>query len=104
MAVLRQAIKESGFRITTLVVGGASGVDALARDWAISDRYCWHVHQILAEWDKYGRAAGPLRNERMAQNADALIAVWDGKSRGTKDMIERARKHGLKVYVKEVKQ
>jgi hypothetical protein len=53
-----------------------------------------------ADWKTHGKAAGPIRNRQMAKNAEALIALWDGNSRGTKNMIETATKLGLKVYVK----
>ena len=52
-----------------------------------------------ADWDKYGKSAGYRRNEQMADNADSLIALWDGRSRGTKHMIDIAHRKGLKVYV-----
>lgn len=55
-----------------------------------------------AHWHLYGKRAGPIRNEQMAQNAQALVAVWDGKSAGTKHMIECAKANGLRVYVKTV--
>ena len=47
----------------------------------------------------HGRKAGPIRNNEMADKADALIAIWDGQSRGTKHMIDAATKHGLRVHV-----
>lgn len=53
-----------------------------------------------ADWDRYGKAAGYLRNTEMAKNADALVAFWDGMSLGTRHMIETAKAHGLKVRVK----
>ena len=53
----------------------------------------------LAEWKKWGRRAGYRRNVQMAQHADALIAIWDGKSPGTRHMIETANAHGLAVFV-----
>ncbi len=56
-----------------------------------------------AAWDTYGLKAGYIRNEEMADNADALIAIWDGKSRGTKHMIDIATRKGLRVYIHEVK-
>lgn len=54
-----------------------------------------------ADWDKHGKAAGPIRNQEMLDNgkADALVAFWDGKSPGTKDMIRRAKRKGIKVKV-----
>lgn len=50
-----------------------------------------HFHELPA--------SGPIRNGEMAKYADALIAMWDGTSTGTKNMIDQATKHGLKVYV-----
>jgi hypothetical protein len=51
-----------------------------------------------ADWTQYGKAAGPIRNEQMAQYADALILVWDGKSKGSADMKRKAQQRGLKIY------
>ncbi len=50
-------------------------------------------------WDIHGKSAGHIRNAEMADYADALIAFWDGKSRGTANMIENARKRGLKIKI-----
>lgn len=95
-----EAIKESHFTISVVVSGGASGVDALGEQYALDRNIPLHIY--IADWKRDGKAAGPLRNRKMAENADALIAVWDGKSKGTKNMIETAEKMGLYVYVKEV--
>jgi hypothetical protein len=92
------AIKESQFPISIVVSGGAQGIDTLGEKYAHEMVLPLHVYE--ADWEKNGRAAGPIRNRKMAENAEALIAVWDGKSRGTKNMIETARKLGLLVYVK----
>lgn len=94
------AIKESNLDITTVISGGAKGVDRLGEIYAESMNITLHVFE--ADWERHGRAAGPIRNRKMAENADALIAVWDGKSRGTKNMIETAKKLGLLVFVKLV--
>jgi hypothetical protein len=56
----------------------------------------------LPDWESFGKAAGPIRNEEMADNAEALLAIWDGSSRGTISMIELARKKGLRVFVYNV--
>lgn len=95
-----EAIAESGFTIDVVVSGGAKGVDALGERYAAEKNIPLNVFQ--ADWQTNGRAAGPIRNRKMAENADALIAVWDGQSRGTKNMIETATKKGLLVYVKRV--
>jgi len=82
-----------------IVSGCARGVDEIGEKLA----YFLNIGLSLfpANWNKYGKKAGYLRNIEMANYADALIAVWDGKSRGTKMMIDIAKKKGLKVYVYE---
>ena len=52
-----------------------------------------------ADWERHGKAAGPIRNAEMADVSDALIAFWDGQSCGTKSMIELAKRKGLQVAV-----
>lgn len=80
------AINDSGWAgdITEIVHGGARGIDAAAHDVCEGQ---WPVKVFPADWMKHGKAAGPIRNREMADYADALIAVWDGKSRGTASMI-----------------
>lgn len=56
------------------------------------------VKKFPADWGGLGKRAGYLRNEQMADYADALIAVWDGKSKGTKHMIDVATVKELKVF------
>ena len=97
---LLEAITEAQFDITTVVSGGANGVDALGERYA--DEMNKELNVFNADWETHGRAAGPIRNRKMAENAEALIAIWDGQSRGTKNMIETATKKGLLVYVKRV--
>lgn len=82
----------------TVVCGKARGADTLGERYAEERGYA--VHYFPADWDRYGKSAGHIRNEEMAKNADALVAFWDGKSRGTKDMIKLARQYGLRVRVK----
>jgi SLOG family YspA-like protein len=82
---------------TIVVSGGAPGVDQLGERWA-EENGC-DVVRYPADWKNQGKAAGPIRNRLMAENADALCAIWDGKSRGTKNMIEEAKKRGLKTYI-----
>lgn len=93
---IRNAIRD-GIEITEVVSGGAEGVDKLGEFYAKMHKL--PVKKFPADWNKHGKRAGPIRNQQMADYADALIAVWDGKSRGTKDMIERAQAKGLHVFV-----
>jgi hypothetical protein len=82
------AIETCPFRdnITEVVSGGAAGVDTLGERWARA--FHLPVQQFLAQWDDLGRGAGFARNREMAEYADALIAVWDGVSKGTSHMVD----------------
>lgn len=84
-------------REVEIVSGCARGADTLAIQWARSRGF--PVKRFPADWDKYGRGAGSLRNIEMAEYGTHLIAFWDGKSRGTAHMIRTATEHGLKVRV-----
>lgn len=95
------AIQESNFDITTVISGTANGVDKLGELYANNNNI--DIVRLPADWRKHGNAAGFIRNEQMAKRGEALIAVWDGKSRGTKHMIDLANKYNLKIYVKKVK-
>jgi len=99
---------QAGVTPTFVLEGGARGVDRLGRQWAIENRIPFKTYH--ADFTTLGPRAGPLRNERMAEDAEALIAVWDGelfregkngeiRTCGTYDMIERAKAKGLKVFV-----
>ncbi len=76
-----------------IVSGNANGADKLGERYA--REHGMKLELYPAEWRHYGSAAGPLRNKRMAQDADAVIVFWDGKSPGTKDMIQKAKAEGL---------
>ncbi len=88
---------QSGEEIV-IISGGATGADTLGEQYAKERGYS--LQQFPAQWEKYGKRAGPMRNKEMAENADALIAYWNGESRGTKNMIEEAKKRGLIVAIK----
>ena len=98
--VLLKAIKECPFQITEVISGRARGVDALGEQFA--EDYGLKLHPFPADWKRLRNAAGPIRNAQMADFADAVLCVWDGKSPGTKDMMNQARKRGLPLYVFKV--
>lgn len=79
-----------------IISGGARGADKLGEKYANEKEY--ELLVFPAEWDKFGKRAGYVRNEQMALNADVLVAFWDGTSRGTKHMIDLAKKNGLEVF------
>lgn len=95
--VVKTAIEESGMNITKVVSGKARGIDTLGEKWAKLNDV--PVEECPADWDRYGKSAGYVRNDEMAQIADGLIAIWDGKSKGTKHMIDLAHKEGVEVFV-----
>ncbi len=99
-AVVAAAIQKSGFTITEVVSGAARGVDELGERWANENSV--PIRQFPAQWERYGKSAGPLRNNQMAHYAQALIAIWDGQSYGTKSMIHMARKLRMKVCIIDV--
>lgn len=80
-----------------IVCGMARGADRLGERYAKEHGY--PIQYFPANWEKDGRSAGYKRNVRMAQNADALAAFWDGKSSGTKHMIATAKTLGLPVFM-----
>jgi len=95
------AIRDSGFLRrgeVEIVGGGAPGVDTLAKQFARAKDYPFR--EFPADWDTHGRAAGPIRNSEMAAYGDALVAVWDGESRGTRDMLKKAHQADLPIFLR----
>jgi len=85
------------FKFDEVVSGKARGADIFGEIWA--NEHGIPVKEFPADWDKFGRAAGPIRNGQMAEYGDALIAFLAPGSKGTKNMIEQAQKKGLFVLV-----
>ena len=85
----------------TILSGHCQGADLMAERYATEHGLAIEV--IPANWKKYGRAAGPIRNREMVEHSDVVIAFWDGKSRGTRSLIEYARalKKELRVVMIE---
>lgn len=94
---LEVAIAECGWKITHVVSGGAIGVDSLGELWAKAENIPVTVRK--PNYLLFGRVAPLVRNGEMANESEALIALWDGKSRGTQDMIKKANSQGLKVHI-----
>jgi hypothetical protein len=90
------AIKDSWIP-TTVISGCAKGVDQLGERWAKDNNV--PLLSFPANWELYGKSAGYKRNEQMAENAEGLIALWDGHSKGTQHMIDIAKRKGLKVHI-----
>jgi len=84
------------FDITECVCGMANGVDIIGKEWCLTKNI--PVKEFPADWDKHGKAAGPIRNKQMAEYSDCAIVIWDGKSKGSKNMIEQMKKAQKPVY------
>jgi len=106
--MMREALYRFPDILTSEIVNGMcpTGADKLAREYARQRGR--KVHEFPADWDKFRKSAGPLRNGKMAQFVcdrmndrvrGVLIAFWDGTSPGTKDMINQALHKGLEVHV-----
>ena len=80
-----------------IMSGGAKGADALGEQYAKENGF--KIERYNADWDKYGRSAGPKRNEQMAKNCDCVICFWDGQSHGTKSMINYAKKYNKPIRI-----
>ena len=82
-----------------ILSGGADGADKLGEKWCFERMVSYQ--RFPADWHKYGKRAGHIRNSEMLEEgkADALIAFWNGSSPGTADIIRKARKKGIKVRV-----
>jgi hypothetical protein len=92
--------------LITIVSGGANGADKLGEQFA--NEHGLKLRKFEANWGRYGRRAGYMRNVEMAEYAvdkekkeayGALIAFWDGQSKGTKHMIDTAKKMGMDIHV-----
>jgi hypothetical protein len=80
-----------------IVSGGATGADHLGERYAKEMGYDLKI--FMADWKSFGTSAGPKRNKQMAEYGDALIAFWNGKSKGTQNMIDQAHKLNLKIKI-----
>lgn len=92
---LHELASEHGW--LTIIEGGASGADKLAREWA---NLCWHgVITKPADWDRYGKGAGPIRNGQMLIGGKPDLVVAFPGGRGTADMVRQATNAGVKVML-----
>ncbi len=108
-AILRRVLQEG--RPLQVVSGRARGADTLGERWAAQAQQQWPqcFKQPLshapfpAQWERFERkSAGPIRNQEMSWYGTHLIAFWDGQSRGTRNMIETAKRDGLVVRIVDV--
>ena len=94
-------MKDYGEYITTIIQdlpnGEIFGTEMIAK--MVAKEYGLKCHRFPADWEKHGKSAGYIRNKEMAEFSDVIIAFWDGKSKGTKHMIDISVDMNKKVYV-----
>jgi hypothetical protein len=81
---------------TEIISGMAKGVDEAGEYYAYT--YDIGIKRFPADWNKHGKAAGPIRNKQMAEYADALLLIWDGQSRGSANMKKEMQKLKKPIY------
>ena len=96
-SLIPMAVAKSGWIISEVVCGLARGADTLGKEWAV--RHNVQVKDFPADWNKHGKAAGPIRNAQMGQYADAAIVFIWNDSRGSKNMIETMKRLKKPCYV-----
>jgi len=84
-----------------ILSGCCRGVDEMAEIYAKENNFKVELHP--ANWNQYGKYAGPKRNEEMVLCSDFVIAFWDFKSKGTKSLIEFSRKHNKPIKIKDIR-
>jgi hypothetical protein len=91
-------MKERGVKLSdvTIVSGGARGADALGRDFA--RKHSAQYLEFPADWEKFGKRAGFVRNADIVKNSDFVVALWDGQSRGTGNSLELAQQAGKPYF------
>jgi hypothetical protein len=101
LAWVERGVKHFYNAVPDLIISGSSGnVDEAAIDYALQHGIRQEIYR--ADWNTYGRAAGPIRNREMAELGEQLLVVWDGRSRGTLDMMRQMHSRGKRVCVAKV--
>jgi len=86
-----------GLCIDEIISGGAKGADTLARNYAIENQI--PLKEFKPDWAQYGRGAGIIRNKKIIDSADYILAFWDGQSKGTQHSINYAKKNDKPIKV-----
>lgn len=98
-SIIDKCVREAQYasRITEVVSGTAVGIDQAGERWAKINHY--PIRRFPADWKAHGRPAGHIRNHLMAEYADALLAIWDQNSPGTRNMIQEMKRLNKPYYV-----
>lgn len=104
---IREILHKHGIKkMSEVVCGGANGMDAAGKNFAQKNNIPVEMFEVTRDdWNKHGRAAGPMRNKRMANYGDTLLLVWDGKSRGSANMKQEmlnVKKRIIEIIISEI--
>ena len=99
--LLEQELDSYRLSITRIISGGAKGADMMARRYAKENNIT--IREYIPNWNLYGKSAGYKRNVFIVDDADQLIAFWDGSSKGTRHSIDLAQKRGIPVRIIDTK-
>lgn len=95
--IITKRVLDTFSDIDTIISGDARGADFLGAMYAVENNI--PVEHFPAQWNTYGKAAGYIRNAEMAEAGNALIAFWDGQSKGTMNMIKAMKLHKKPYWV-----
>jgi hypothetical protein len=87
-------------KCSTIVSGGAKGIDQAAQEYADKNNIPFEIH--LPDYKKYGNAAPLIRNRKIVDASDYLLIFWDGKSRGTKSVIDYCEKKTKPYEIRKI--
>lgn len=95
--LVEQVLSDYKDKVSLVISGGAIGADTLGEQWAKNN----NINTVIypADWVKYGKRAGFVRNNDIIYSCDVCVAFWDGESRGTLDSIKKAESMGKEIIL-----
>lgn len=102
VAHIKHFIEQEKWKLTHIISGGAKGADQLGAQFALE--HDLELITLHPDWKTFGKGAGVVRNTQIIQQADCVIAFWDGKSKGTKDSIAKAKASNKKTIIIRIAQ
>lgn len=99
-ASLDNLLKNTDKKDVTIISGAANGADSLGERYAKENQLKLEIYK--ADWERFGKSAGYIRNKEMADVATHLCLFWDGVSKGSKHMLDIAKEKGLEIRVIKV--
>lgn len=94
---LMESVLDNISSISKIISGGAIGADKLAERYAKEHDISLVIFKL--DWNTYGKSAGVIRNKTIVENSDAIVAFWDGESKGTQHTINIAKDSGKNINI-----